>query len=377
MNNAYHLLVNEIFGAGSAKPPTSLPANEVTGALQNETSYQEFTARFGERLRRLAQAYTPSSPNRQKLLTKVNDVSATRWQGPYAELCAYDFYNQRDAWPFRGLTLDVDLPNGSTYGAALGSTGPANLDGLFDRYDVYTDVKVLKDNVTEILNSVITQAVKQTGQTPRHYGWNWPHDKSVDTLNPHRSNLVNELAAALIKKPKAIPSAVVENLVFRFDWTEGSLATEHSYNAYKHARSSHTLVFGYANKFIQSKPFLLTLVSFPWFNGVVTSFGGANKAFYRAFARRVFMQYRLSQQPFSTVQSKFNGPDTIHEVLRRISGIVFIEDLSLLGKAPESRQARSYCFLNPHAANPVPEIFRDYLRALDGLYFNDFKGDTY
>ena len=145
----YSNIVDLIFGTGSCALNTANSAtNPVISALSNTTGFSTFQVNFVARLKRLRDAYD-GHPSRNSLLRQVNELGLRRnWQGAAAELAAVDFFCSGKQWLLESPHLDVDIPVSESLAEKFGMTG-ANLDVYFKHFGIYTDVKVLKDNVTQ------------------------------------------------------------------------------------------------------------------------------------------------------------------------------------------------------------------------------------
>jgi hypothetical protein len=127
-----------------------------------------------------------------------------------------------------------------------------------------------------------------------------------------------------------------------------------------------------------SRPFILTFVVFPWFNGVIQDFCQANMTFYRAFARRVFCQYRADPTAFSSLMPSFCGSQSISEVSKYLGGIFFVEDHTIEGDDPSDTNAKGFYFENPNAIMRPSEGLMDiYLRQIATSTYDDCRHDNY
>lgn len=150
-----------------------------------------------------------------------------------------------------------------------------------------------------------------------------------------------------------------------------------TYHPFHHAQNLHKHVFNYAKKFIKDKPTLIVLVTFPWYNQVLLNYDESNKILYRALARRVFCQYMNNSTVFSEFNSKFNGIQTIFEVTRNLSGIIFLEDNCIKGENPNSANINTFVYLNPNSKNPLGSFACDYIHSLKLNDFDDFDDFEY
>jgi hypothetical protein len=365
----YQDFVDEIFGVSEVPESRSPEANNVIGALERLDAYGEFKASFRDRLRRLGTAWGRGTADRRTLLQRVSNVNERGWEGAFAELSAYDFLSgiASVAGP---LSLDVTVPAARTLAGASRTT--ANLDFQFAAANVYGDVKSLKDVVGELLGGVLNDAIKGAfdgTRRPRLENFEYPLHASFTAVQRVRSELVGELRNALVQDPdlRAFRSGVLHGLTYRFAWTGGTLVTELEYQAEVHADVFSGQVFGNYDKFMRDAPCVLVFVVFPWWNQTIHEYGGRNTTFYRATTRRVFAGYKDRLDLLTTLVPSFSGQETVYEASKCISGLVFLDDKSVLAEARESRSLRAHLFFNSSATNPLPESFRAALTGAPGV----------
>ena len=373
----YSTLVDGIFGMGSCTLDTkSAATNPIIGALSDATCFATFQLNFSARLKRLKDAYD-GQVSQDSLLTQVNEIgNPNNWQGAAAELAAIDFFLGGREWLLESPCLDVDIPVSESLAGKFGMK-KANLDVYFKHFDTYTDVKVLKDNVTEIIEGIL-QEVWNNGRPM--VGVEYPNDVSVDDVKKHRIALGDHLQSVLGANtiPETVDcTSIVDDLIIRLRWQGGVLVTESTYSPYKHAKELHRLPMQHAKKFVLSRPFFLTFVVFPWFNNVITDFCGINRTFYRSLARRTFCQYRYDSTLFSGLFQNYTGTETVHEVMEELGGILFLEDECITSDSAEST-VTAYYYDNPNAKRPVMTGFmQEYLIECVGGEIDDFRHDNY
>lgn len=370
----YSALVERVFGPVTTFDAGRYTTNNVVGALAS-ADYREFQANFEARLRRLNQVYSDDDSSRSALIVQVNQIADPKnWEGAFAELSALDFFTSSEFAP--PPSLDVNVDGTRAFMRQFGHAGPANLDLHWNFYDVFSDVKCLKDNVAEIVEGIFQQ-IWPAGRPclVRHES---RLDDGFEQIQRNRTQVLAELRSALVdgNRPNAVYSQVVDELVFRFAWDRSVLVTEGSYTPFRHASELHRLPFQHAKKFIGDRPFFLTFVVFPWFNNIVTGFGDANKVLYRSLARRVFCQYRGDRTKMVDWFPRFVGGETIWEVSRALAGVMFIEDRTITSNAANQANVRGYFYQNPNAELPMA-LFRDYLHSLDLAEVDDFVWDNY
>lgn len=101
-----------------------------------------------------------------------------------------------------------------------------------------------------------------------------------------------------------------------------------------------------------------------------------NKIFYRAIARRTFCQYLHSNSKMRMLNNAYSNTTTIRKLSKYLSGIIFIEDLSI-----EKDSYNIYIYLNPNAKHklqhPMKIYFEELLRRATTSDYDDFEYDNY
>ena len=378
----YKDLVDKIFGDGAATfNMNSTKTNHIVQALNSTDNFFDFQRNFESRLVRLNYIYSSNNINRQKLIDQVNQIASSKnWEGAFAELTAYDCLNQEltkgQVYLLNQIEIDKTIENHKTFAYELGKK-EANLDGYYDEFDVYFDVKCFKDNVKEILERIF-ELIKKEVALNFHIDASYTRDIPYKIFQNSRTSLHNELKNKINEGVSYIKSDVIQGLEYRLLWDKGVMTTFGSYNAFRHAEKYHRTIFNYADKFVKSSPSFIVLVIFPWFNNLVLNFSSNNKHFYRSISRRVFCQYKNLNDPFTNVLNNFNGDASIYEVSRKISGLIFIEDSTINSRDSDAINASPFIYMNPNADNKVQNrIFEETLKNLNYRVFEDFKYDNY
>ncbi len=381
----YSELIDDIFGVGTATFDSSTGnTNNVIGALNRTSDFLHFRSNFRSRLERLNKIYLTNADYRKEILVQVNQIADSKnWEGAFAELTAYDHLNSdilnRKDFIQEPIRPNLTLPNSRSFASELGKH-ETNIDGFVEDVGLYLDVKCLKDNVTEILEGIYVQLKLYLGTNDIHISAEHDLHISYHDFQSKRKQLLNELKAGIniTDKQTYLRSQVIEGLNYRMLWGAGISFAERSYHPYSHARNLHSTIFNYANKFIKDSPTVIVLVVFPWYNLVISDFADSNKKFYRAITRRVFCQYLHDDTRFSEFDSSFTGSETIFEVSRFISGIIVLEDDTILSKDPTVSNVKSYAYYNPNAVNSIPRTqIKSYVASLRNSDFDDFEFDNY
>lgn len=377
----YQRLVDEVFGHG-VKNINEAPRNNITGTLQHIGEYKEFKANLTSRLRRL-KAHFEKTPSYPALLTKVAEVASARnWAGAYAELVAYDIMWNDGLTG--GIELNKSMPKTASYAGEMGYQ-ETNEDGFIPELGIYFDVKILASPVDSILHGITEEALKKSAQIQTcHILCEYPLDDDVGNYQATRPKLLKELLAylnqcnTLTSGQSTLCSQVIPGLVYKILWGGGVNSAMGAYSPYRHAEETRHLVFQrYTKKLLKADPFFLVLVNFPWYNGRVNSFIDADQVYYRSLARRTFCEYKNLDVPMRTVEPSYHGTETVYEVSRHLTGIIFLNDNSITGDSYEC-----FAYMNPNAVNFPSPLARQYIISLvnhgnERSLFDDMAHDNY
>jgi len=321
------------------------------------------------------------------LFDQVNLISSridNNWKEAYAELASFDFMNQDFLKEKNYLSDPIiqnhDIPNNRTFSYELGKSGNANLDGYFDEFGAFFDIKCLKDNVSEILEGIYQDLKLKINYSNLTISAEYYLDTSYEEYQKKRNELLEELVRKIdvSQKPTFVKSDIIPDLNYRLLWGSGVLSAIRTYHPHEHAKNTHRLVFNYCNKFVKDRPFFLTFVIFPWFNGIINDFNDSNIEYYRTFSRRVYCQYIHDKTRFNSFLASFGGSETMFEVSKKLSGILFLEDRSIMSDEVDTHNIKSYIYFNPNAENKLTNIplFREFCSELE-IICEDFEHDNY
>lgn len=370
----YQKILNSIFGEDEISLNSSDATNNIIGTFKYNNDYNEFKNSFSQRLINLKKIYENSDyydelKNKVKLIADKNN-----WEGAYAELVAFDVLNSIEYLDL--IQMEYNGKPEETYAHSYGKQA-TNLDGCFSDYDTYFDVKILSDALGIFLKKIVEEVIKKKeiqGQCNILPEYNL--DDDVNLYQTNRKALVDELTSMLIANSKLIHSEVLKGLSYRIQWGVGVNSREGVYSPYHNAMMmKDTLIKRYAYKFMKNKPFFLVMVNFPWYNQLQTDAFGLNKIFYRALARRTFIGYKNKSTSMKSLDSKFTGNESVFEVSKKLTGVIFIDDLSITEKA-----YNCYVYTNPNAdkksvcfASFLYELFKNS----KDHEFDDFRYDNY
>lgn len=362
--------------------------NNVIGALASKgDDFKEFKSNFVARLKRLN-----AIPNEHDaFVTKAKCIANNNWDGAYAELAVYDWLVSASNFSGENIKFDTHLDPSETYAAEFGKPD-VDLDGYIDEFNVYYDVKSLHDNTNDFIRLAIRGALHEVYPNVQNQPLVIPSFNTNDssrlideTANGNGSlfvDLKNELVAALKEDKRSYGSEICKGVTFNIEKRIG-IGTKIS-DPYHRASVDYKKVLSYSYKFTKNKPFILFLVVFPWYNSEVTDFADFNRLYYRSLARRVFCQFKDRPTLASSEIPGFCGNDTMYDVTRKLSAIVFLEDMSIGQRLDDNGQlpvsnVKSYIYINPNSDNP---LYNSAVRYLDPhnasiIDFDDFKYDNY
>jgi hypothetical protein len=380
--SAFCDLIQKYFGSGShLLLDNAKSSNKIMEAVVSSTpELSVFRENLCSCLERLAEAYPSPSESRHALLKTLKDTTGKDWKGAYAELVAASYFiTARRGTYLEPPVLNVNLDKSRTYSAQLGKKS-ANVDGHFTRENVYFDVKVLKDNVREILDGIFKEVKMKPGCSELYLMAEYDAAIYCGALANKRECLLKELVRHFdpATKPISLTSSVHPGFSFRATWGHGVSVSMKSYNPYRHAKELHEEVFGHMDKFVRDSPFVLVYVTSKWLNANIIDFRNDNRSLYRSLSRRVFCQYRNSTDTAKEYDAKFSGPETLWDLSRNIAAIAFLEDKTLENTNTKSK-VDAFWYLNPNAKNPLRHsLFYDVLaQVLEVHELDDFRDDNY
>lgn len=364
---------------------TAAHSNPVITALNKADVNNVFASNFKARLRRLSLSYQAGDPNRIALMSKLAQIATRNWRAFYSEIVTYDYLNfsRFDSPSNSTVLLDVDIDGTRTYSRELKKPGCANLDGYFSDSRIFFDVKVFQDIVKIILEGVFKEVYKRLGTFNFSLRGEYDLTSHYNPLASRRTRtqLVEELVSAFnpSNRNTYMRSTVLPGFQFRGIWNGGVLVTEGGYNPFRYAERYYREIFQHADKFVRDQASFIVYVVFPWFNSLCNGLAGDNERFYRTFSRRVFCEYRNSNAKMSELVADFSGDQSVWEVSNDISGILFLEDRSILGNSRNKSKLNGYWYFNPNSKNRLnhPD-FRNWLHMDSEVsVLDDFRYDNY
>lgn len=381
----YAALIDSIFGEGTTKfDTTKTYSHNIIGALNHPTEFDNFKKNFIARLYRLKAIYSSQPTYLKEIITQVNEIASEKnWEGAFAELAAFDHFNQdilnNKTYLQTPIKANETIDKSRTFALEFGKA-TANFDAFVEDRPLYLDFKVFKDNVNEIFQKLFMELERHFNRKDFIVSAEYDLALSVEDVAPQIGALRNELQNGIVPADKTtyLKSTVIPNLGFRILWGSGVITVENTNSPYRQAENFFQMIFKNADQFVKDKPSIIVYVVFPWYNGIVTNFLDRNTQLYRSFARRVFCQYKHDKTPFKNFYPKFTGSQTIYEVSNNISGIIFLEDNTVLSKDNNLSNTKSFVYLNPNAKNSLNKtLARDFLLGLHNAEFENFEHDNY
>jgi hypothetical protein len=359
---------------GKPLPPRKWFDNPITGAVAGGSGqFTFFVERFRERLLRLWAAL----PNdHDKLLEKVANVGTENWYGYFAELTAWDFFADLPL----GLEIEVAPP-----GPQLGPTR-CILDGRLRRtWNLHFDVKALADTTKMVLEGIERQLKADFPGTA--FRFSYPLDLGKSAVADVRQDLIDGIRKAIQQGQPHLNHAASRVHVHVYNPPPSVTTTEHSYNPYEQAKELRLSIVSDAKQFIRGDRNVLVLVVHPWFNLTNTNnFGGQQHVFFRALARRAFCELTKDQRPLIDVVGRAPAGVTVQEAAEHLSGIVFLVDHSVTGRAERDPSKilgviEGFIYVNPNAAKDSDGHLQleQVVANASGLLsvFDDFRHDNY
>lgn len=379
--DAYQKQIDDVFGCGTIAVHRNNRGNHVIGTWKYAKEFRNFRDNYIERVKKLRDNLHTDSNVRvlHNLITNMGNPN--NWEGTYAELVAYDIlkndYNSE-------YNLDVTRKATFALASKMGME-KINYDVYLPDYGVYMDVKAFTDTISDMLNNSVISVVRQQeefkslnlsillehplDESDRHYKQN---------IRSLQLELANHIRIMISEKKSrySYASTIVNSLRIRILLGEGVNSSLSGYSPYRHAETLKDFIIQrYCKKFPLRRPFFLVFVNFRWYNQITNDSFGFNKYFYRSIARRTYIQYEKSKILANSINPKYVGKGLAKHVARKLSGIIFIDDNSIVGKG-----YNAYIYTNPNATKPCGRLstyLHEILRHASESDFDDFLHDNY
>lgn len=333
--NTYAALVDGIFGPGSATFNTeSNDSNNVVGALASTTDFDVFRKNFVARLQRLKAAIQANNEISNPILSAVNEVARlSGWEGYYAEIVALDYFLSDPETGPENIALDVTRPASEAIASEFGMSN-INYDLCVPSLGIVTDVKILSDKSGGILKGIFKEFRSKKGIARLNIQPSYCEDEDYDIFQKNRAQLLKELIEEVDTaiRPPYFRSKIVEGLSYRFSWDAGVVISESSYDSETHALNHQRLLVTHAKKYSRRDPSIIIFVVFPWASEKIMIFSEMKIAqeFIHNLGTLFFDTTMSSSVEARTINSNIETDISLAEVSRHLSGILLIEDNSIL-----------------------------------------------
>ncbi|MBC7998686.1 MAG: helix-turn-helix transcriptional regulator [Leptolyngbya sp.] len=366
---SYQDVLDSIFGKGACQVNTKQQGvNNIIGGItrDEDSTFDSFRKNFIERLRRLERVYRSDARCLQTIRRLATEVGTGDGSGSYAEIAAIDFMNRAYLENISSpVALDVNIPAQRTFASGDVSRQVSNLDGFIEEWNLYFDVKTLRDVTDGILRKPIRELAEKYDAMilpEREYAYDYA------ILQNRVTEIKAVLEEALRDRKTYAQVGNADGLAFRIAYRPGIVSAMSTVDPYKAAQLRHRAIFDFGDKFVRDAPFVLVLAVPPWTHSNLSSFDDMDNKFFRALCRRVYCQYIDSAE----IHPKFNA--SYSDLSRAISMIVFLQLHETLGKEKEVIGCQT--FSNPNAKHPCQNIMLDFFYA-QRVAIQSFEFDNY
>ena len=350
----YATLINKVFGIEMATFEHDTSANAVIGALEKPNGFAEFHNNFGQRLCRLAASLRGNVSLREGILSPINKIATTEWAGAYAELCALDYFLADSSIRQGNIALDSTVCADQTLASEMGMKF-ANHDIRLTGLGVSMDTKLLSDKVDRILEGIFEDF--RSANNIRHLTIlpSYNHDEDFAIYQSNRQKLLNELQQCvhITTRTSSLTSSVIPGLSYTFAWEPGVLIGISSFCYRTYAKKNHHLLFGYAKKFSRVEPTVIVLVHFPWAGDKLPNFEQSRRLSIKQLGDHFFSDYVSSSALARDFNKKIKSQISAGDLSRHLSGILFLEDDTILAKNPNDVNVKASYLWNPNALHPL------------------------
>ena len=352
----YAELINNIFGIGSATFDVSYNKyNHVIGALGSPDQFTAFKSNFEERLRRLAILIQIDVSLKKDILSTINRIATSEWDGAYAELCALDYFLSHSLKSPGYVLLDNTTCAEDTIASDMGMKN-ANHDMYFTTFNVCMDTKLLSDKIGDILKGICKnfKSIKNFPNLTILPSYSLDDDFSIYQNN--RKQLLEEMIENFDNQSYNLTefsSRVIHGLSYKFQWQSGFSFTESEYSPIQHARNNHHLLFAHAKKFSKIEPTVIVFVIFPWSGEHVFPFEDSKRAFFKEFGDNFFSGYISSSEQAKNFNNKIKTSISVSDLTKHLSGIMFLEDNCILAENANDINVNASFYWNPNAYKPL------------------------
>jgi len=249
----------------------------------------------------------------------------------------------------------------------------SNYDIFLREFDILMDTKILLNKTEDILNGIFKDFREQIGAMDLLIIPEYSPDDDFSIYQDKRKEILDELIRATnvkMQMPKGrVESEVIDGLTYTFAWKSGSYFSESKYSPYEHAKNHHTLLFKHAKKFCIRRPTILVFVIFPWFSESSLVIEDSKKIFLKMFCHHFFYDYMDSPKLAKNFNQQIESNISAYNVTKSLSGIIFLEDMSITSYNPSQLSINASYMWNENAQhllfnNPIGNFLQE-ARAFD------------
>jgi len=371
--------------------------NNCIGALNPENDFHTFRTNFIERLKRICEYFKDAPEYLEEIVKTAKQIGQTKgykWSGSYSELVALDYWIQFEdieniKFPDRGGVTDY----ADSIAKQIGQV-EIDLDISLDLHTkkIYTDVKSLIPTHIELTDQILNCLKSKTEE--QNYLIGIDDISDVDYLKTKKDFIYELQSGGLIQKlvecvnkKETICNFKLQSgtgVTFRIEYPKAGintvLSTTRAMEPYKLAIDYKFKILDYYNKLLIDKPSLITFVVNPWFNKELNISKEFIKTFYRSLTRRIFIELSKDSTDMGTIFPELNNKNIkISDVVSKVSGIIFINDNSILKTGKDINDV--YIYLNPNATNTVLTRknfdILNWSTSVKMPYIEDFYYDNY
>lgn len=364
VNNA---LGSEVISASSLKQ--RIEYNDVIGALCSKDSFPVFRENYQERIKRLYNAGLSNKKLQNNIVHNIKKIASKEWAGAYAELCALDYflYHLKSE-----IETDYTINASETLAREM-NMKESNYDIFLREFDILMDTKILLNKTKDIFNGIFKDFREQIGAMDLLIIPEYSPDDDFSIYQDKRKEILDELIRATnvkMQMPKGrVESEVIDGLTYTFAWKSGSYFSESEYSPYEHAKNHHTLLFKHAKKFCIRRPTILVFIILPWFSESSLVIEDSKKIFLKMFCHHFFYDYMDSPELAKNFNQQIKSNIPAYNVTKSLSGIIFLEDMSITSYNPNQLSINASYMWNENAQhllfdNPI-ESFLQEAQAFD------------
>jgi hypothetical protein len=371
--------------------------NNCTGALLKE-DYYIFKKNFIERLQRLKEYYKEDREQLNQIKSiaiNIAQKSGYKWSGAYSELVALDFWIRfQELQDIKFINqYKVDYFHSSIAKQIGKQTIDIDISFTLQCTKIFMDVKSYIPTHYEITDRIIELVQKKEKYNNVFIGLenldggNYLETKKYLVQEIKNSAIITNIQLAIDQKQRQYRHKLNNGneYLFRIEYPNEDgqilLITIDFLEPYRQANNNKYKFIEYYNKLLIDVPSYLLFVRNTWWDRELNNSIDFQKTYYRAVTRRVFMELTKDNTRAEEIFEDIpNSNLTISYIAQKITGIIFIEDNSILKTGKDLY--KTYIYLNPNATNKKMnrndfEILQWTSNAIQPDVIEDFEYDNY